>query len=264
MSLPSPIHSGYDASLTSSLRNLSLPSLDHPLITHVAFAAMNKPPRSQGFTRKELLVSFVIVSCLAFYLVRSISQHELRGKTKTAALTARGIHSLLVAWAQDHNGNFPAAPQSSNEAFRELFKAGLVDSEPSFAIPRDAWHKKSPSGNGKGPDNLIGTAPDFPQALMPGECAFAYVSGLSDKSSPQLPILANGFSESLGVYSKDPSHKGGVFKGGTCAWVTVGGSAQAVDLSPDFRVMDTKNGKKTDVFSPEWGTKPDNIKNPAG
>ena len=47
-------------------------------------------------------------------------------------------------------------------------------------------------------------------------------------------------------------------------WVTVGGSAKVGDLSPDFRILELKDGKATDVFSQEWGTNPDNIKNPEG
>jgi hypothetical protein len=70
------------------------------------------------------------------------------------------------------------------------------------------------------------------------------VSGLTQKSDPTLRIIANAFTESLGVYTNNPSHKGGVFKGEKCVWVSVSGSANALDLSTDFRVMDTKNDKK--------------------
>ena len=139
-----------------------------------------------------------------------------------------------------------------------------MDTEKTFAIPGDAWHKNSVSGDGKGPDNIIGTAPDFAQALQHGECAYAYVSGLSRQSNPELPLLANAFSESLGVYTSDKSRKGGVFQGTKCAWVTVGGSAKVGVLSPDFRILEFKDRKKTDVFSQGWGTNPEDIKNPEG
>jgi hypothetical protein len=220
----------------------------------------------QGFTRKELLVTLGLVLGVGFVASSSMggSGPGPEQGVKAATIQAQEIHTALAAWAKDHNEAFPHADQSSNEAFRELFKAGLVTQEKTFAIPGDAWHKKSPSGDGKGPDNLIGTAPDFPQALQPGECAFAYVSGLTQKSDPSLPIIANAFTESPGAYTNNPSHKGGVFKGEKCVWVSVSGSATTADLSPGYRLLQNKNGKMIDFFTEEGGTNPDNIKNPFG
>ena len=229
---------------------------------------MDSQSRHQGFTRKELLVALALViilgTCFAIYMGFSGSRIIPGVKVNSTAQTAREIHTLLVTWAGDHDGEFPTAQQFSNEAFRELFKAGLVDTEKTFSIQGDAWHKSSVSGDGKRPDNEIGSAPDFAKALQRGECAYAYVSGLNLASRGSLPLLANAFSESLGVYTDDKSRKGGVFKGTKCAYATVGGSAKVGDLSPDFRILDMKNGKATDVFSLEWGTNPDNIKNPEG
>lgn len=231
---------------------------------------MKTQSRHQGFTCKELLVAlalvFILGTCSVFYILRLLGRESLVGKVVSAAGSTRIIHTLLVTWAEDHDGAFPTAHQFSKEAFRELFKVGLVDTENLFALPflKDAWHKNSPSGDGKRPDNEIGTAPDFAKALQRGECAYAYVSGLNLSSRGSLPLLTNAFSESLGVYTDDKSRKGGVFKGTKCAYVTVGGSAKVGDLSPDFRILEIKNGKATDVFSLEWGTNPDNIKNPEG
>ena len=235
----------------------------------VALVPMNTQSRHQGFTRKELLVAmallFTLGTSIYIYWARSFGTKDFnRVKANTTAGTAHVIHTLLVTWAEDHDGEFPTAHQFSNEAFRELFKAGLVDTEKLFSIAGDAWHKNSPSGDGKGPDNIIGTPPDFAQALQRGECAYAYVSGLELTSRGDLPLIANGFSESLGVYTKDQLHKGGVFKGTKGVYVTVGGSAKVGDLSPDFRILEMKDGKATDVFSVKWGTNPEDIKNPEG
>ena len=230
---------------------------------------MKTQSRHQGFTRKELLVAlallFTLGTSIYIYWARSFGTKDFsRVKANTTALTAHEIHTLLVTWAGDHDGEFPTAHQFSNEAFRELFKAGLVDTEKTFAIQGDAWHKSSVSGDGKRPDNEMGTAPDFAKALQRGECAYAYVSGLNRQSKPELPLLANAFSESLGVYSNDKSHKGGIFQGTKGVYVTVGGSAKVGDLSPDFRILEMKDGKATDVFSVKWGTNPEDIKNPEG
>ncbi len=233
----------------------------------VALIPMDTPSRHQGFNRKELLVTLALVFILGCYFADYMAQSAggvMIGKAKGAADRGHVIHTLLVTWAEDHDGEFPTAHQFSNEAFRELFKAGLVDTEKTFSIAGDAWHKNSPSGDGSGPDNIIGTAPDFAQALQRGECAYTYVSGLNLASLGSLPLFTNAFSESLGVYTDDKSRKGGVFKGTKCAYATVGGSAKVGDLSPDFRILEMKNGKATDVFSLEWGTNPDNIKNPEG
>jgi hypothetical protein len=226
---------------------------------------MENPSYRQGFTRKELVVAlavlFLLGTCLGVFVLRAIDK-EMR--VSNTSLHGRSIHMMLSDWADDHDGEFPTARQYSNEAFRELFKARFVNTEQLFAIEGDPWHKNSPSGDGKRPDNHIGNGPDYAQALTRGECAYAYVSGLNRKSDPEQPLFANAFSESLGVYTESKSHKGGVFRGEKCVWVTVGGSARVGDLSSDFRLLEKKNGKTVDVFSKEWGTNPDNIKNPEG
>jgi hypothetical protein len=229
---------------------------------------MNHRTSSQGFTRKELLVAVAIIllsgCCVVAVFLHTLRRDARRIKASTTYKTGHDILTMLSAWAADHNGEFPNAQQYSNEAFRELFKAHLVDTEKLFAIPGDAWHKNSPSGDGKWPDNDIGTAPHFAQALMPGECAWAYVSGLNVKSDPQLPLLANAFSESIGQYAGDKSRKGGVFAGDFCVWMSMSGSAKVGTLNWDYRLLEVKDGQKTDVFSKAWGTNPDNLKNPEG
>ena len=228
---------------------------------------MNCRSHHQGFTRKELLVALVLVAAPLYYLgiSRGGSRIMPRVKANFAATKARDIHTALTAWAEDHNQEYPTARQYSNEAFRELFRAKLIDEggEKLFTIPGDAWHKNSPSGNGA--DGIIGPAPDFPQTLQRGECAFYYVSGLGTASPSYLPLVGNAFSGSPGVYTDDPSHKGGVFRGTKGAWVNVGGTGYVGPLSSDFRLRDWKDHKaNVDIFSKEWGTNPDNIKNPEG
>ena len=113
-----------------------------------------------------------------------------------------------------------------------------------------------------GPDCNVGTAPEYAEALAPGECAWAYVSGLSTASRSVAPLIANAFTESIGVYSNSKSHRGGVFEGKKAVYVTVGGSAKMPDLSSDFRIKEERGGKKVDIFTEEGGTNPDNVKNP--
>ena len=223
---------------------------------------MNTPSSHIAFTRKELALAvgllFTGISCFA------LAQEPAKASADAtaAAKNMRAIHTMLTAWAQDNDATFPTAKQFYNEAYRELFKRRLVDVEDVFAIPGDAWHKSSTSG--EGPDGNYGTAPEFAEAVAQGECAWAYVSGWDLASHSFLPLIANAFSESIGVYSNNKSQKGGVFEGKKAAYVTVGGSDKVADLSSDFRIMEERGGKKIDIFSKEWGTNPDDIKNPEG
>jgi prepilin-type N-terminal cleavage/methylation domain-containing protein len=225
---------------------------------------MKTTQRNRGFTLIELLVVISIIAMLAAGAFGAYSKVMPGVRAKSTAATGHGIHTMLNAYAQDNDQQYPTADQSSNEAFRELFKKRLMDDEKAFAIANDPWHNNSPSGDKKGPDNDIGTAPDFQQALMPGECAWAYVTGYDGSSNSNLPILANAFSEAVGVYSADKTKKGGVFQGTKNAWVSVNGSAKVTDLSSDFKCMEKKGTREVDVFGNDWGTNPDNVKNPEG
>ena len=220
--------------------------------------------RKQGFTLIELLVVISIIAMLAAGGFAGYSKIMPGVKANTAATSGRAIHTMLSTWAQDNDQSFPVATQASNDALRQLFVKRLVDTEKLFAIAGDAWHENSPSGDKKGPDNDIGTEPEFQQALMPGECAWAYVTGMETASKSDLPLLANAFTESVGVYAADKKKKGGVFNGIKNAWVTVGGSAKVGELSADFKCTDKRGSKSVDVFSNDWGTNPDDVKNPQG
>jgi hypothetical protein len=63
---------------------------------------------------------------------------------------------------------------------------------------KSAWH----AANGMKPLEEIGSPPDYPQALERGENHWAYVTGLRNDSPAHLPIMADGFSETIGVYAE--------------------------------------------------------------
>lgn len=225
---------------------------------------MKTNQRKRGFTLIELLVVISIIAMLAAGAFGAFNKIMPGVRAKALLSNVKGIHTMLNAWATDNDQVYPSTDQDSNTAFRELFKKKLFDDEKPFAIPNDPWHKNSPSGDGKGPDNDIGVAPDFQNALMPGECAYAYVTNLDGSSNSNLPLVANAFSESVGVYSKDKGKKGAVFVGDKAVWVSVGGSAKVSDLGADSKIMEKKGNKTVDVFSTDWGTNTDDVKNPAG
>ncbi|RYD25501.1 MAG: hypothetical protein EOP86_27240 [Verrucomicrobiaceae bacterium] len=219
--------------------------------------------RNQGFTRRELLVIIILILLLAGVWLSSHGTIPRGSRANAAAKTGKAIHTWLQAYAIEHNGKFPEAPDFSNTAFRQLFVKQYLDDEQGFAITGDAWLKHAPGGNQK-PDNDIGEEPDFAQALMPGECSWAYVTGLTVHSDPTLPLLGNAFSETIGVYARNRNTKGGVFGGEKGVWVTVGGSARVQPLSRDLTITGEKNGKTVNVYSKDWGTVPENVRNPAG
>lgn len=69
----------------------------------------------------------------------------------------------------------PLSGTSSNACFRQLFAADLAKSEMMFYTKTSIGHK---------PDNIFGT-----HTLEKGECAFAYVAGLSTKDDSATPVV---------------------------------------------------------------------------
>ena len=143
------------------------------------------------------------------------------------------------------------ATDNANTAYRQLFDRKFQD-ERIFFIPGSAWSQSLPAGQTK-PDNDVGQAPNYSQGLEKGENNFAYVSGLTNESKGNLPIVANGFSDHIGAYNADPKRRGGVFDGEIAVVVRVDGSGRMEKLDRrDLRVYEKRAGKKVDIFSSEY------------
>jgi hypothetical protein len=176
-------------------------------------------------------------------------------KAKSAMKQAYQIHQALFAYAQTHDGNFPALTSdgrefdTANHAFRELFRAGLVDDERLFYVQDSAWHRSDWNEKIK-PDGNIGTEKTgFHQALARNENHFAYVSGLNANSSPAAtPLVMDGFcpSSNLG-WSKDCYDKGGVWMGLYAIVIRVSGAAKVHELDAESRVMEPIDGKLQNI-----------------
>jgi hypothetical protein len=175
---------------------------------------------------------------------------------------ARGIYLALLNYAKDHNGEFPTAENNSNVAYRKLIPEYL-DNEMPFFVAGCAWH-----GSRKGkPPKDIGTPPDYAKALERGENHWAYVSGLRTDSSYSLPIIADGFSETIGVYADSPSRRGGIWRGDKAIVVYLDGSVKMEPLDPKtFKIMRPRGGQKVELFSSAWSEelREENILNPEG
>ena len=147
-------------------------------------------------------------------------------RAKAAMKSTYQIHQTLFAYSTMHDGNFPTAEHTSNEAFRELFKAGLVDDERLFFVKGSAWH-----GETTAPDGKIGDAADgFAAALGPGENHWAYTSGLNAETSDStLPLIMDGFTDVVGTWCDDPKARGGIRSGKYQIIIRVGGNAKVND-----------------------------------
>ncbi|MDB6133510.1 MAG: hypothetical protein JWM59_1753 [Verrucomicrobiales bacterium] len=219
--------------------------------------------RNQGFTLIELLVVISIIAMLAAGGFASYGKIMPGVRANAANKTAKAIYTWLQAYANENDQTFPQTQNASNDAFRELFKKKYLDDEQGFAIPGDPWLNNAPGGNKK-PDNDIGNEPDYTSALSPGECSWAYVNNLDAAAQSNLPLLANAFTETPGTYEKNKAKKGGVFNGLKAVWVSVGGSSKVADLGQTLQIVEKKSSRDVNVFTSEWGTNADDVKNPAG
>jgi len=73
-------------------------------------------------------------------------------------------------------------PVSSNEVFRDLFRAGIyttVKDELIFGCPRSPFH----------PDGHVGADPDWKEALQSGENHWAMMSDMTDSSPSEFPLV---------------------------------------------------------------------------
>ena len=213
-----------------------------------------------GFTLIELLVVITIIAMLAAGAYAGYGALMPGIRAKQAASQAGTIFKWCSAWSNDNSGAFPQGENSSNLAFRELFKKELGADEKQFAIPNDPYHESS---RDKGPDGDVGHSPEYAQALEQGENAFAYVSGLSSSSSGRLPLIANGFAGQPGVWSKKKTEKGGVFQGKYGVVCRVSGSAAAHDLKDGaLEVRERSGGQEVNIFTEGFSDEPFVVVNP--
>lgn len=221
-----------------------------------------KIQRSRGFTLVELLVVISIIALLASVALPVFNSAQMNAKITTASLNASGIFKALMLYGNDYDGAFPSSENNSNEAFRQLFPDYMED-EKVFFVAGSAWHNSAP---GKRPDGDIGSKPDYTQALERGENHWAYHSGLNNTASTKIPIIADGFTDSVGQYTDVTTKKGGVWKGTKAIIIFVGGGAEQVKLSAkeNFKPMVTSGGQKVELFSSSYNEAIElsNVKNP--
>ncbi len=127
---------------------------------------------------------FFILAILAGIAVPAFNQVSEKSRMMQASTSARMMIIALKNYAGDHDGKYPDAdktdqPQTSNDAFRLLVKAGLIEDETVVNIPNSPFHA----------DGNIGKAPDFKQAFAALENPWCMTKGLTDSSSGDAPLL---------------------------------------------------------------------------
>jgi prepilin-type N-terminal cleavage/methylation domain-containing protein len=139
---------------------------------------------NKAFTLLELLVVITIISILAGLAIPTMAEMTAKGYMAKAGNNAKQIVTVLKSYAADHHGLYPdadrtARPETANDAFRVLFATGVVKDERIFSSPVSSYQ----------PDEDYGSAPDFAQALEPGENHWCLTKGLSDSSDGNAPLV---------------------------------------------------------------------------
>lgn len=128
--------------------------------------------------------------------------HEKGGMTQ-AINNCKQIITTLKIYAGDHQGQYPdqkvSDARTSNEVFRELFKAEVAENEFIFGSPN------SSDGN---PDGNIGQKPDFIEAVKPGENHWAITKGLTDLDSGNIPLVYESPADATWPPTWNPDYAG--------------------------------------------------------
>lgn len=126
----------------------------------------------------EMCVIVMIVVLGLGLLIPSGSRISPLARMMQASSNCRQILITLKSYAGDHNGLYPEG-RTANEAFRELFKAGLLEDERAFTAATSPFE----------PDNNIGDEPNFDEALKAGENHWAMTGGVKDSDNGNMPLV---------------------------------------------------------------------------
>lgn len=147
-----------------------------------------KTKRNHAFTLIELLVVITITAILAslavpaFTRMTQIQENQMKGINN-----CKQIILSLKMFAADNRSQYSDSvqnpltgtlAQNANDAFRFLVQEQIVADERIFGCPA-----------GYNPDNNIGKAPGYDNALMPGENHWAMTSGQTDTTVGSIPLV---------------------------------------------------------------------------
>jgi type II secretory pathway pseudopilin PulG len=221
------------------------------------------------------MVIIVIPVVVIALLPLAISLAQRRDKQIKDLSNARQIALALKNFAVDHDGGFPnkepaedygvaddlTSANKSNDAFWWLLPIYLT-TEGIFGVPRSAW-SLAPPDNKLDPD---GSA-ERVETLKQGECAYLYVTGLNDASSPDFPLIADaGTAEEVTVYTKVNNQRGGVWRGKRAIILFVDGSGRIMvvdDRTDPTAAFVRRPGHRYNIFDNSASTSDDPWLTPA-
>jgi prepilin-type N-terminal cleavage/methylation domain-containing protein len=142
----------------------------------------------RGFTLIELLVVITIIAILASLAVPTFNVIQDMANQTSAANNCRQIIMAMKIFANDNNSIYPDTynnPQTggqaltANDAFRVLIQEEIIQDERIFGAKASMFQ----------PDNNIGTAPSFDQALQANENHWALTQGQTTSSNGIMPLV---------------------------------------------------------------------------
>ncbi|CAN5905968.1 hypothetical protein BH11VER1_BH11VER1_07390 [soil metagenome] len=117
------------------------------------------------------------------------------GRIQEKGLITQGINNckqIIISmriYSPDSRDIYPDADipnaKTSNEVFRALFKEGVLETEKIFGCGKSPYV----------PDGNVGIAPDFLEAVKPGENHWAMTKGLNGSMSGRIPLVFENPSE---------------------------------------------------------------------
>tara|TARA_B100001094_G_scaffold326368_1_gene382378 strand:+ start:555 stop:1205 length:651 start_codon:yes stop_codon:yes gene_type:complete len=194
----------------------------------------------KGFTLIELLVVITIIAILASVSVPVFSSIQQKAKVNKSMQQVSGIYKGVYA-LYGEDGFLPSG-DNANDILAEV--AVEMDSEKPFYVAGCAWH-----GNGQtktGGDNFHERSTPQGIALEPG--ANHYAVNKDSRFEPRYPMLASGFSSTVGQYAQAKADLGGIWEGKTAVIIYGTGDAEIVKLDLSGKAMKDMGGRNIDLF----------------
>jgi len=211
----------------------------------------------QGFSIIEMVVVILILAVLVGLAIPTAFRVQLKGVQMKDLNNGKQIYLGLELFATDNDGRFPWADydasiggpsptsttvHNANAAFQNICPQ-YTPLRGTFIMPQSVWTAGEAN-------ETAATAP----LTQPGENAYAYVPGLNSyNSNPSLPLIADAFSTTVGVYTKIKGAKGSLWGGKSALVVRVDGSAKMEPCNPGtLKVPADLN--RPDLFAPgsDW------------